>query len=49
MANYDAEKALVGILGARMVITVFYGVLKLRRLQELYDAHLPVKAPKHDV
>jgi len=48
MANYDAEKALVGILVVLMVITVFYGVLKLRRLQELYDAHLPVKAPKHD-
>ena len=49
MANYDAEKALVGILVLAMVITVFYGVIKLRRLQELYDAHLPVKAPKHDV
>jgi len=48
MANYDAEKALVGILVLLLVITVFYGVLKLRQLQELYDAHLPAKAPKHD-
>ena len=48
MANYDAEKALVGILVLLLVITVFYGVLKLRQLQELYDTHLPAKAPKRD-
>jgi len=29
-----------------MVIIVFYGVLKLRRMQTIYDAHCPVKAPK---
>lgn len=45
-ANYDIEKALVGILVLAMVATVFYGVLKLRALQELYDTHLPGKAAK---
>jgi hypothetical protein len=29
-----------------MVITVFYGVLKLRRMQAVYDAHCPSKASK---
>jgi hypothetical protein len=29
-----------------MAITVFYGVLKLRDMQENYDAHCPPKAPK---
>jgi hypothetical protein len=29
-----------------MVITVLYGVLKLRRLQTIYDAHSPPKASK---
>jgi hypothetical protein len=29
-----------------LVTTVFYGVLKLRKLQALYDEHLPVKAAK---
>jgi hypothetical protein len=28
------------------VIVVFYGVLKLRRMQAIYDAHCPPKAPK---
>ncbi len=46
MGNYDVEKAFVGILVLAMVVTVFYGVLKLRRLQTLYDAHAPQKAPK---
>jgi len=46
MGNYDAEKAFVGILVVMLVVIVFYGVLKLRRLQALYDAHLPAKAPK---
>lgn len=46
--NYNAEKALVGILVLILVITVFYGVLKLRELQSLYDAHLPHKAAKKD-
>lgn len=46
MGNYDAEKALVGTLVIMLVITVFYGVLKLRKLQVLYDEHLPVKGVK---
>ena len=46
MANYDAEKVLVGILVVLLVSTVFYGVLKLRKLQALYDEHAPAKAPK---
>ena len=46
MANYDIEKALVGLLVLAMVVTVFYGVLKLRTLQTLYDEQLPEKAPK---
>jgi hypothetical protein len=46
MANYDAEKALVGILIIAMLITVCYGVLRLRGLQQRYDASVPAKAPK---
>jgi hypothetical protein len=44
--EYGWEKRLVGLLIIAMVITVFYGVLKLRQLQTAYDAHCPVKAPK---
>jgi hypothetical protein len=29
-----------------MVITVFYGVLKLKKMQATYDALAPAKAPK---
>jgi hypothetical protein len=29
-----------------MVILAIYGVLKLKRMQATYDAHLPQKAPK---
>jgi hypothetical protein len=29
-----------------MAITVFYGVLKLRKMQTTYDANCPLKAPK---
>jgi hypothetical protein len=46
MGNYVAERVFVGVLVIMLVITVFYGVLKLRRLQALYDAHLPAKAAK---
>jgi hypothetical protein len=44
--EYIWEKRLAGILVAVMVITVFYGVLKLKRMQADYDARRPVKAPK---
>jgi len=44
--QYAMEKRLVGILVVAMAITVFYGVLKLRQLQTIYDAHCPPKTSK---
>jgi hypothetical protein len=44
--NYFMERRLAGVLVIWMVITVLYGVLKLRRLQTIYDAHSPPKASK---
>src|SRR5277367_694631 len=46
MGNYFVEKQLARVLVTLMVITVFYGVLKLKRMQASYDAHLPPKPPK---
>jgi hypothetical protein len=46
MGNFGAEKALICLLVVAMVITVFYGVLRLRQMQEHYDAFAPGKAPK---
>jgi hypothetical protein len=43
---YGMERRFAGLLVIAMVITVFYGVLKLRRMQTIYDAHCPPKAPK---
>ena len=43
---YGLERRLVGILVVTMVITVLYGVLKLRQMQTIYDAHCPLKAAK---
>jgi hypothetical protein len=40
------EKRLAALLVVAMVIIVFYGVLKLKRMQAIYDAHIPQKAPK---
>ncbi|MEO8123370.1 MAG: hypothetical protein ABI633_04915 [Burkholderiales bacterium] len=45
-ADFGVEKACVVLLVSAMVITVFYGVLKLKKLQTLYDTHLPSKPPK---
>ena len=45
-AAYGVEKRLVGILVLAMAIVVFYGVLKLKRMQTIYDAFCPPKAPK---
>jgi hypothetical protein len=45
-AAYGVEKRLVGILVLAMAIVVFYGVLKLKRMQTSYDAFCPPKAPK---
>ena len=43
---FGMEKVLVGVLVIAMVITLFYGVLKLRQMQTLYDANSPPKAAK---
>lgn len=45
-ASYGLEKAFVSLLVVAMVITVFYGVLKLRQMQTTYDTHCPPKSPK---
>jgi hypothetical protein len=44
--EYILEKRLAGVLVGAMVITVFYGVLKLKSMQADYDARRPAKAPK---
>jgi hypothetical protein len=44
--EYGLEKRFVGILVAAMAITVFYGVLKLKRMQMIYDAKCPPKGHK---
>jgi hypothetical protein len=44
--EYFWERRFAGILVVAMAITVFYGVLKLRQMQTIYDAHCPPKAPK---
>ena len=43
---YGVEKKLSGFLVLAMAITVFYGVLKLKRMQATFDAQCPVKPPK---
>jgi hypothetical protein len=43
---YGLEKRFASVLVLVMAITVFYGVLKLRRMQAAYDAHCPPKDPK---
>ncbi len=45
-ANYVLERMLVAALVGAMAITIFYGVLKLRRMQEDYDLRAPAKEPK---
>ena len=44
--DFTAERGLVMVLVVAMAITVFYGVLKLREMQAIYDAQCPQKAPK---
>src|SRR6267378_2088516 len=44
--DYAMERRCAGLLVIIMVLTVFYGVLKLRQLQADYDARCPQKAPK---
>jgi hypothetical protein len=43
---FGVERKLVDVLVVSMTIIVFYGVLKLRRMQTFYDAHCPPKAAK---
>jgi hypothetical protein len=43
---YGVERRLSSLLVICMVITVFYGVLKLRKMQEIYDQRSPKKASK---
>ena len=45
-AAYDVERQLVGAFVVAMALTVFYGVLKLRKMQVTYDANCPPKAAK---
>jgi len=45
-ANFSAEKAIDGFLVALLTFVVFYGVLKLKRLQAEFEAHAPAKPPK---
>ncbi|MFY9721532.1 MAG: hypothetical protein WAJ82_03270 [Azonexus sp.] len=44
--HFSAEEVFTGFLVILMTATVFYGVLKLKSLQEVYEAHAPAKAPK---
>jgi hypothetical protein len=43
---YYWERKSSGLLVVAMAVTVFYGVLKLKRMQADYDARCPAKAPK---
>jgi hypothetical protein len=44
--EYKLERHFAVVLVLAMLIIVFYGVLKLRRMQAIYDLHCPPKAPK---
>ncbi|MGC2529085.1 MAG: hypothetical protein WA639_15150 [Candidatus Acidiferrum sp.] len=44
--DYRLEKRFAALLVVIMALTVFYGVLKLKRMQEAYDAHCPPKESK---
>ncbi len=46
LGHYGMERHFSGLLVVIMAITVLYGVLKLRRMQTAYDAHVPPKPPK---
>jgi hypothetical protein len=45
-SQFPWERRLARTLVCIMVITVFYGVLKLKRMQADYDTHVPAKDPK---
>ncbi len=44
--KYMLERQFSGVLVIAMVVMVFYGVLRLKRMQAIYDAHCPPKALK---
>jgi hypothetical protein len=44
--EYGMEKKFAGALVVVMVLTLFYGILKLKQMQTNYDARCPQKAPK---
>jgi hypothetical protein len=44
--EYGMEKRFAGALVIIMVLTVLYGVLKLKQMQTNYDVRCPQKAPK---
>jgi len=44
--RYSLEEVSSGFLVLLLTAIVFYGVLKLKRLQETYEAHAPAKALK---
>lgn len=46
MNNFDAEKSFVAVLVGLMAVVTFYGILKLKRMQEDYDARCPAKKEK---
>jgi hypothetical protein len=46
MGEYPWERRLARTLVTLVVVTVFYGVLKLKQMQADYDARLPAKDPK---
>src|ERR1700722_3765502 len=45
-ADYTLEKRFAGLLVVMMAITVLFGVLRLRQMQAVYDAHCPPKPAK---
>ena len=45
-ASFGEERLIAGVLVLAMAATVFYGILKLKRMQATYDANCPQKAAK---
>jgi hypothetical protein len=43
---FGAEQVFTGLLVTMMVVAVFYGVLRLKEMQTVYDAHCPKKPKK---
>ncbi|MES2659630.1 MAG: hypothetical protein V4689_13515 [Verrucomicrobiota bacterium] len=46
MNNFAVEKTLVAILVAIMAVVTFYGILKLKKMQEEFDARCPLEKEK---